>query len=207
MHHAWERLLYLTATRTGIIHVVNKLAKFTRKPGKIHFKALVHVLRYLRDNVGYGVKFYSNASESPINQMLKEQKLVIDHLLLGFSDSSWNNDADTGRSTGCYLITYKGGVVGHSSILPDPIALSSVEAEYNESCIAFMAASHLVMLLNELKFVDQYDHNRRPTPISLDSTSAIPMGNSFRDTRHTRHIMRRHQCVREQIELGIYITL
>ena len=95
----------------------------------------------------------------------------------------------------------------HSSNLPDPIALSSAEAEYNEACIAFMSASHLVMLLNELEFVDQYDQDGGLTPIFFDSTSAIAMGNSFRDTRHTRHIMRRHHYVREQIELGIYITL
>jgi hypothetical protein len=39
----------------------------------------------------------------------------------------------------------------HSSNLPDPVALSSAEAEYNEGCIAFMAASHLRMLLCELE--------------------------------------------------------
>jgi hypothetical protein len=27
--------------------------------------------------------------------------------------------------------------------MPDPVALSSAEAEYNEGCVAFMAASHL----------------------------------------------------------------
>jgi len=31
--------------------------------------------------------------------------------------------------------------------MPDPVALSSAEAEYNEGCVAFMAASHLRMLL------------------------------------------------------------
>ena len=36
-------LLYLALTQTDIIHAVNKIAKYTRKPGKVHFKALVHI--------------------------------------------------------------------------------------------------------------------------------------------------------------------
>jgi hypothetical protein len=37
-------------------------------------------------------------------------------------------------------------MVDHSSNMPDPVALSSAKVEYNEGCIAFMAASHLQML-------------------------------------------------------------
>ena len=52
-----------------------------------------------------------------------------------------------------------GGIVDHSSNMPDPIALSLAEAKYNEACLAYMAASHLVMLLNKLEFKDQDDHS------------------------------------------------
>jgi hypothetical protein len=31
--------IYLALTRMDIIHAVNKLAKFTRHPGKVHFMA------------------------------------------------------------------------------------------------------------------------------------------------------------------------
>jgi hypothetical protein len=43
-------LIYLSMTRTNIIYSANKLAKYTRKPGRAHFEALLHLLRYLRDN-------------------------------------------------------------------------------------------------------------------------------------------------------------
>ncbi len=39
---------------------------------------------------------------------------------------------DTGRSSGCFMIIYMEGVVEHSSNMPDPVALSSAEAVYNE---------------------------------------------------------------------------
>jgi len=72
-------------------------------------------------------------------------------LLITFTDSSWNNDVDTGRSTGCFLIFYMGGVVEHSYNLPNPVALSSAESEYNKACLACMLTSHLGMFLNELE--------------------------------------------------------
>ncbi len=90
-----------------------------------------------------------------------------------------------------------GGIVDHSSNMPDPVASSSAEAEYNEECVAFMAASHLRMLLCELKGVDE--SSLPPTIMFFDSKSAMAMGNSYRDTKHTRHIMRRYHYVRNEI--------
>jgi transposase InsO family protein len=134
-------LIYLGMTRTDISYAVNKLAKYTRKPGRNYFEALLHLLRYLRDNDNLGLRYYSNIQEAPLTKMLTSQNISDQHLFYGFSDSSWNDDQDSGRSTGCFIITYMGGV-DHSSNLPDPVALSSAEAEYNEECIALMAASH-----------------------------------------------------------------
>jgi hypothetical protein len=190
-------LIYLSMTRTDIIYAVNKLAKFTRKPGKLHFEAIIHLLRYLRDNSLYGVRFYSNIADAPIYQMLLNQKIEEKHPFFGFTDSSWNDDPDHGRSTGCFIITYMGGIVDHSSNVPDPVALSSAEAEYNEGCVAFMAASHLRMLLCE--FEGTRDENTPPTSMYFDSKSAIAMGVNYKDTKHTRHIMRRYHYVRENI--------
>lgn len=90
-----------------------------------------------------------------------------------------------------------GGVVDHRSILPDPVALSSAEAEYNEGCIAFMAGSHLRMLLCELENVEEA--SIPATTIYFDSRSAMAMGNSYKDTKHNCHIMHRYHYVRENI--------
>jgi hypothetical protein len=58
-------LIYLALTRTDIIYAVNNLAKITRNPGKKHFEALIHLLRYLRDNPNVGVTFYIDERRSP----------------------------------------------------------------------------------------------------------------------------------------------
>jgi hypothetical protein len=190
-------LIYLGKTRCDIVYAVNKLAKFTRQPGRNHFNALLHLLRYLRDNALLGIKFYSDLSQAPLIATLKSQKIGQSSPFFGFSDSSWNDDIDTGRSTGCFILTYMGGIVDHSSNMPDPVALSSAEAEYNEGCVAFMAASHLRMLLCELEGMEEAEMS--PTTIFFDSKSAIAMGNSYHDTKHTRHIMRRYHYVRNEI--------
>jgi hypothetical protein len=99
-------LIYLTMTRMDITHAVNKLAKFSHRTGKSHFEALFHVLRYLRDNCYLGIKFYSNLEEAPLIKMLRSQNIKQHYPFFGFSDSSWNDDVDSGRSTGCFIIAY-----------------------------------------------------------------------------------------------------
>jgi hypothetical protein len=129
--------------------------------------------------------------------MLLNQNIEERHPFFGFMDSSWNDDSDHGQSTGCFIITYMGGIVDHSSNVPDPVALSSAEAEYNEGCVAFMAASHLRMLLCEFEGVR--DEDTPATSMFFDSKSAIAMGVNYKDTKHTRHIMRHYHYVRENI--------
>lgn len=129
--------------------------------------------------------------------MLQTQQIEQHHPFFGLLDSSWNDGVDLGQSTGCFMITYMGGIVDHSSNLPDPVALSSAKAEYNEGCYAFMAASHLGMLLCEQEGIKE--STGKPTGIYFDSKSAIAMSKSYKDTKHTRHIARHYHYVREGI--------
>ena len=47
---------------------------------------------------------------------------------MAFSDSSWQDCTDTGRSTGAYIILYQGGTIDHSTHVPGPIDKSSAES-------------------------------------------------------------------------------
>ena len=88
--------------------------------------------------------------------------------------------------------------------MPVPIAMSSAEAEYNACCTATMSGAHHHMLLNELRLRDP-DAATFPIPVVLDSRSAQAMGNSFRDTKHTRHIARRYHYVRTGAQEGHWV--
>ena len=69
-------LIYLALSRLDISHAVNKLAKFTRRPGRKHFMVLVHVLRYLRDHSYLGITYYSDLDRSAIARLLTNSDLV-----------------------------------------------------------------------------------------------------------------------------------
>jgi hypothetical protein len=125
-------LIYLAMTRCNITYAVNKLAEFSKRPGKNHFEAILHALRYLRNNSFIGLKFYINAMDAPIFHMLINEKIQQDQPFFTFLDSSWNDDVDSGRTTGCFLVVYMGGIVDHSLDLPGPVAQSSAKVEYNE---------------------------------------------------------------------------
>ncbi len=194
-------LVYLSYTRPDITYAVVKFAKYTRHPGVVHMEALLHLLRYLRDNIYLGLKFYSDITMSLITISLSSNGISLDNPLYTFTDSSWNGDIDTGRSLGCFVIFYMGGVVEHSSNMPDPVALSSPEAEYNEACLACMATAHLKQFLKdmELPFADD-DKSKKPIQIFIDNRCAVDMGASCKDTQRTRHMMRRYHYVREGVE-------
>jgi hypothetical protein len=84
-----------------------------------------------------------------------------------FTDLSWNDDVDTGRSSGSFMIIYMGGVVEHCS---------NAEAEYNEACLACMAIAHLKQFLEdlELPFADN-KQSKKPIQIFIDNRSAVDM--------------------------------
>jgi len=77
-------LIYLGMTRCDIVHAVNKLAKYTRLPGRNHFEALLHVLWHLRDNALLGIRFYSDLSQAPLIATLKSQQIEQKHPSLVF---------------------------------------------------------------------------------------------------------------------------
>jgi hypothetical protein len=48
--------------------------------------------------------------------------------------------------------------------------------------------------------------SKAATNVYFDSESTITMGNSYGETKHTRHIMRRYHNVREGIALNIFAS-
>ena len=120
-------LLYVSCcTRPDIAYAVNKLAKFSNSPGIIHYRAMLHLIGYIKNTSCKYLKFYSNLKESPVYKILAENKIKIDDdTVVTFTDSSWNDCIDTGRSTGGNCSIMQGGPVDHSSHLPIPVAMSS----------------------------------------------------------------------------------
>ena len=111
--------------------------------------------------------------------------------MIGFSDSSWKDCPDTGRSTGAYIIFYQGGPIDHGTHVPGPVAQSSAKIDYNAACTAGMHLAHFRMLIHELLNKDPDIIPEESPLIVLDSKYAMCMAKNVKNTKHTRHTARR----------------
>ena len=114
---------------------------------------------------------------------------------MDFSDSSWQDCPDNGRSTGAYIILYQGGPIDHGTHVPGPVAESSAESEYNAACTAGMSLAHFRMLIHKFLNKDPDMVPKEVPLVVLDSKSAMCMDKNGKDTKHTRHVSRRMQFV------------
>ena len=197
-------LLYISCcTRPDICYAVNKLAKYSNNPGVTHYKALLHLVGFMKALGKRGLKFYKDIQESPLFHMMKMNNIIIkDNEIIMFTDSSWNDCIDTGRSTGGYIAMIQGGAVDYGSHLPVPVAMSSGEAEYIASAVACMRSSHLRMLGYDIEHMGKFDYNPMeikydPSYIIIDNEAAKCMSECNKDTAGNRHVARRYHYVRQ----------
>ena len=184
------------STRVDLSFVVQKLAKFSANPGKVHFEVLVHLLRYIRENKTLGLKYYADLNDAPVTNILRQANIKTKNHSMDFSDSIWQDCPVTGRSTGAYIIFYQGGPIDHGTHVPVLVAQSSAESEYNAACTAGTALAHFIMLVHEL-FNEDPDIVPKEAPlIVLDRKYSMCISKNGRDTKHTRHIARRMNFVR-----------
>ena len=205
-------LLYVSCcTRPDICFAVNKLAKYANNPGVVHFRALLHLIGFLKNTSNKSLRFYSKIEFSPLFLLLKNNNIQItEDTVVTFTDSSWNDCVDTGRSTGGNLSLTQGGAADYSCHLPVPVAMSSGEAEYISAAVACMKASHLRMLVYDLRFLgsNSYDGDNlkcEPSRIIVDNEAAISMANCNKDTAGNRHVARRYHYVRQGTTLKEHV--
>ena len=86
-------LNYLAHTVFEELFAIRKICRFTRLPGRPHFRAALHLLHHLRCHPPQAIKFYRNPSHSPLTQMLRD--IGLSHLdpssLIYFCDSAFGD--------------------------------------------------------------------------------------------------------------------
>ena len=95
-------LVYVLSTRVDLSFEVHKLENISSNPGKVHFKVLVRLLGYIRDNKTLGLKYYANVNYAPVSDLLRQDSIKTDNQLMDFSGSIWQDCTYpyTDRSTG-----------------------------------------------------------------------------------------------------------
>ena len=168
-------LIYLAYnTRADILFAVCKLAKACVCPGDVDFRALICLIGYLRRRPYYALKFYPDGTSNPVYEICRHHYISYSDLII-FSDASWQDCPDTGRSTVSYMIFYNGALIEANSTMLTPIAMSTSEAEYMAACSATMATAHIRMLLYDMMFLGTSKQWRRESTQRLPTTPTVLM--------------------------------
>ncbi|KAK6139469.1 hypothetical protein DH2020_026783 [Rehmannia glutinosa] len=107
-------LLYLTASRPDILHVVCLCARFQINPKESHMSAVKRIFRYLKDTIQYGLFYPKNENFS----------------LKGYSDSDYAGNSDDHKSTSRSCQFLGDCLVSWFSKKQNCVSLSTAEAEY-----------------------------------------------------------------------------
>jgi hypothetical protein len=176
-----------TMSRPDIAHAVVHLAQFNNNPGRAHWNAALRVLRYLKGTRDFALVL-GGASDSRTE-------------FVGYSDSSWGNDWDDGRSVAGYTFHLDGATISWQSKKQPTVALSSTEAEYMALTSSSKQGLFLHSVLEELGVLFKL-----PTTIYSDNNSAIALAHNRKQNHgRTKHINIRHHFIREHVEDGTFI--
>ena len=177
-------LMYLTnCTRPDIAQAVNRLSRYTSNPGHNHWKAIVRVLRYLRETSKYGLHYERYPA-----------------VLEGYSDANWISDTVDSKSTSGFVFTLGNAAVSWKSSRQTCIARSTMESEF----IALdKTAEEAEWLRNFLEDIPSWPKPVPAISIHCDSQSAIGRAQNTMYNGKSRHIRRRHNTIRQLLSSGI----
>jgi len=169
------------ATRPDLSFSVSLLARFQADPGLTHWKALLHVIGYIKNTLDYGITCSRDSDLSPT----------------AYVDADYGGCKDTRRSTSGYVFTMSGGAVSWSSKRQATVALSTVEAEY---VVMSRCAQQMVWMNSWLDEVG-IEHTL-PGLIKGDNRGAIALTKNTKDHGKVKHIDIRHHYLRDIVKSG-----
>ena len=104
----------MVATRPDLAHAVGVVSRYMSNPGRNHWEAIKHNLRYLKGAKDARLTFGSNNSTG----------------VEGYTDSDYARNMDNQKSTSGYVFTYGGGAISWRSKLQECTSLNTTKAEY-----------------------------------------------------------------------------
>ena len=127
-------LMYvMLCTIPDICYSVEIVSRYQSNPGREHWTAVKHILKYLRRTRDYMLVYHGDEL-API----------------GYIDSDFQSDADLRKSTSEYIFTLGGAAVSWRSIKQSRIADSNMEVEYVVASEAAKEAVWIRKFLMEL---------------------------------------------------------
>src|ERR1051325_6640353 len=139
----------MLCTRPDICYAVGIVSRYQSNPGLDHWTAVKIILKYLRRMRDYMLVYGAK-----------------DLILTGYTNSDFQTDKDSKKSTSRSVFTLNGGTVLWHSIKQGCNADSTMEVEYVATCEATKEAAWLRKFLNDLEVVPNMN---LPIPLYCDN--------------------------------------
>jgi hypothetical protein len=175
-------LMYtMLGTRADLAYAVGVLGRYSANPKWCHWKAVKHVMRYLKGT--RTMELHYNGSNISLNMDFH-----------GYSDADWSGNSDTSCSTSSFVFISNCGAIGWSSKRQSMVALSTTESEY----IGLSnAGQHLAWLR---AFFEDIGHvQTKPTELLCNNQAAIILSRNPQFRARLKHIARKFHYVRNNI--------
>ncbi|GJV14320.1 retrotransposon protein, putative, ty1-copia subclass [Tanacetum coccineum] len=143
-------------TRPDVAFAQNLVSRYQQNPGKLHWVAVKHILKYLR-NTRDMFLVYGGKPDTELN-------------VTGFCDASWQCDKDDTKSQTGYVFVVNGGAVDWKSKKQTTIAMSATQAEYMAASEAAMEAVWIRKFVGDLGVMPSI---KEPINMYCDNSAAI----------------------------------
>ncbi|KAL0403674.1 UNVERIFIED_CONTAM: Retrovirus-related Pol polyprotein from transposon RE2 [Sesamum radiatum] len=128
------RLLYLGYTRPDISHSVQQLSQFLQRPCDVHWRAAVHVVRYLKGTATKGLFLPSDSSCE----------------LRAYCDADWASCSDSRRSLTGFCVFFRNALISWKTKKQSTVSRSTAEAEYRSMAATVCELRWISYLLSNL---------------------------------------------------------
>jgi hypothetical protein len=176
-------LRYIVNTGPDLAFSVGVVSRYMEAPGKEHWAAVKHILRYLKGTMGYGCKYQRGAELKPI--------------LIGYIDSDFAGDVEDRKSTTGVGYFLRSSLVTWASQKQRIVALSSCEAEYVPAAAAACQGIWLSRLIT-----DMLGTREMTVKLHMDNMSAIALSRNPVHHHRSKHIDTKYHFLRQCIEEG-----
>jgi hypothetical protein len=156
------------STRPEIAFTISQLSQHLKRPGILHWKAVVHLLRYLAGTTHYSILLDGNCDLKDVNI---------------FTDADFANCTDDRRLYSGYITTLGGNLLSWRSKKQQTVSTSTTEAKYRalfEGVQESVWLKYLFQLLN-IKTSKRFE-------VFVDNQSAIALASNPIFQQRSKHI-------------------
>ena len=181
-------LMYAAAcTRPDIAFAVHALGRYSSRPDDTHWRAVKHLLRYLRGTARYSITYTGVAGDSGRTPPV----------MSCYGDADYAGCVDDRKSVTGYVVTLSGGAINWSSRKQRTVTTSTTHAEF----VAMTELAKDVVWWRGFLREIGLDMGE-PTAVLCDNMAAVAL--AFNPTHHerTKHFAVLQQYIRELISSG-----